>query len=803
MSSLSGPSVDTFSDASALFVNRFIKTDTATPDETEAVDYRRWKEQNLQGEKTNAANRLREIQVEERRAADRRTLLKVKEEGWQCCIDSSNRDTNLYPNASAFTINMGQTFQNVIRARLISLEFPNVLNVVNKGNNTITWINLEDIDLDFPVYSVTIPVGTYNYKTLETQLNTMLHSSDLKRRNGLGTPHFFIVTLDRETDKVSFSSIIPQATGKDPLQTIQNSNRVRMTAKNHGFVTGDVVRVIGVQGSVGGIKAEELNGAFTIQVPVIAGVSSPDFFDYEIANVARGAVDNLSGGGSAVQIGKEAPFQFTFQNDQTNASPLLGFPSENSALPIPDSFLQSYVATIDQVIVGETTLIVAQAHGLVEGDRIYLNNFVVSPSIYNAAAHKGEFYVNRVISPDVFEIDFATTYITDVSTAFIGTRILIMYLPAHGFNRIVEFSTLPNNTGCRVVTLFPHNVVVGQTLFIRATLYSTLDFAGAFVVTAIVDDDDFQVSPCLTTNGNTIVSMVASADGATTPATTLVTTISAHGYSTGDTIHIEATGLTLPLKVTSVVVTKVVSDTSFTIDGAPEPLGAFDIPLNGLTGDGIMHDGQLLSHQDLTLYNASAVGGFIERDLNSTLFTVRRVLSPDFLAFTVKTGYSTYIDRGGGSMRISSLLHGWRGTQSNDQLTGAVYRPMALTGDSYCFLRVPSLGKYSSLINTGTVNNILSKVQLTSPPVTTLFNTAVSGTLEFRDGPLPTLSTIDFQWVDKNGDELDFGHFQWSCVLEFVTLNAANDYNYQPVRVYVPDPVDRIEWSRGSSLGAT
>lgn len=788
MNSLSGPKVDTFSDASALFVNRFVKEDVDVPNEDQAVDFRRWKEQQLQDESSTGAARLREQEQETQRDADRKSMRKVREESWQCCVDSGDRDMNVYARPSAFSINMGQTFQNVVRARLISLEFPNVLNVVNKGNCTLTWVNLEDVDLDFPVYSISIPVGTYNYKTLETQLNNQLHSSDLKRRNGTGTPHFFLVKLDGDTDKVSFSSIVPQATGDNPIQALKDTNKVRVTAKSHGLVTGDVVRVLGAQGALGGISAAELNGSFVISVPVINGVSSKDLFDYEVANVSRGATSNTPGGGKSVQIGKEAPFQFTFQRDPTNASPLLGFPPENSSTLLDaGSFLQTQTVLVNEVITGETTLIVAQGHGLDVGDRIYLNNFIVSPSIYNSITHRGEFFVHRVISPDVFEIDFATTHITDISLASIGTRVVTMYLPNHGFNRIVELTTAPEGT--RVVSLLPHNVALGQTLFIRCPDNA---FTGAFVVTEILDDDQFIARTVLTTNGISILSQIVDpADS----SSLIITTAANHGFSAGDVAPLSATALTVPLDISSVVVTKAVSDTSFSVnlEGLPgASLGTFTLP-----PEMEIREGMLMSNQDFTLYNVSAVGGFTERDLNGNLFSVRKVFSPDYFAFTCRSGFSTFFDLGGGpAMRINSLVHGWRGTQANDQATGAVYRPIALTGDSYCFLRVPSLGKHSTIINTGPVNNILGKVQLTSPPVTTVFNTAVSGSLEFRDGPLPTLSTIDFQWVDKRGVELDFGKFQWSCVLEIVTLNTVNTYNFQPVRIYLPDPVEQISLAR-------
>ena len=143
-------------------------------------------------------------------------------------VDSKHRDTALYPDASDFVISWGRTFQNVKSMKLVSLEFPNVVQAIGPHNNTIQWINYEDNDLPepFPIYSVSVRPGSYSLDQLGIELTALLKT--VKRRGGMDGAqyHSFIVETDVDTDFVSFTSIIAKPVEKQPITTVSGSNRI-------------------------------------------------------------------------------------------------------------------------------------------------------------------------------------------------------------------------------------------------------------------------------------------------------------------------------------------------------------------------------------------------------------------------------------------------------------------------------------------------------------------------------------------------------------------------------------------------
>ncbi len=69
-------------------------------------------------------------------------------------VDSRYRDTNKYPKQNDFIAFLGKTFFNVKKIEMISSEIPNVDQTIKElpielKNNTISWQNEEDIDLNF------------------------------------------------------------------------------------------------------------------------------------------------------------------------------------------------------------------------------------------------------------------------------------------------------------------------------------------------------------------------------------------------------------------------------------------------------------------------------------------------------------------------------------------------------------------------------------------------------------------------------------------------------------------------------
>ena len=191
-------------------------------------------------------------------------------------IDSRHRDAIAYPNVSDFYIYTPKSFNNVVEIQLLSLEMPNVDSAINPSNNALYWINEEDVDIGFPVYTTVVKTGSYSTDTLKAEMNSILHSVNIKRRGGTGVPHYFIVDINRETSFVNFTSIIPTQTGTNPFRTIAGSGVITVTQMGHGYKTGETIYIIGAIGRIGGVDSANVNGAQFITV------LSPDSYKFEI-----------------------------------------------------------------------------------------------------------------------------------------------------------------------------------------------------------------------------------------------------------------------------------------------------------------------------------------------------------------------------------------------------------------------------------------------------------------------------------------------------------------------------------------
>ena len=77
-----------------------------------------------------------------------------KERASIVAIDSRDRDLINYPYVNDFKVFLGRIFRNVKSIELVSMEVANTEGVIREGvNDKIYWINSEDADLGFPIYS--------------------------------------------------------------------------------------------------------------------------------------------------------------------------------------------------------------------------------------------------------------------------------------------------------------------------------------------------------------------------------------------------------------------------------------------------------------------------------------------------------------------------------------------------------------------------------------------------------------------------------------------------------------------------
>ena len=271
---------------------------------------------------------------------------RVKEKITYVNVDSRDRNKILYPKSNFFKLFLGKTFYNVKSIRLASIEFPNTNAVINSSNNYIYWRNKEDINLDiingitrqYPIYQTPLRIGSYVATTIQTELiNKMI---TIKRLNQQGDYHYFTVTLDTDTDVVTFTSLIISQLPVNAIKVTVNTGVIRVTAPNHGYTTGETIYIVGAQ-TVGGIPVSELNTGHTIVV------INENTFEFEVKIKAAYTTE---GGGNSIRTGKIAPFQLLFGEYSNTVAQNIGYPLENSS-----ELIRTYIKSITNLYLVQIT----------------------------------------------------------------------------------------------------------------------------------------------------------------------------------------------------------------------------------------------------------------------------------------------------------------------------------------------------------------------------------------------------------------------------------------------------------------
>lgn len=274
-------------------------------------------------------------------------------------VDSRSRDKTLYPKPNNFNIFLDKTFYNVKKIKLVSLEFPNTDAVINSSNNTIYWRNEEDIINDitvsikgvtyYPVYSVTLRTGSYTASSLQTEIIKELNK--VRRTQGVqngslvtGIYHFFVVSLDINTDIVTFTSLIMSNLKNNPLSTTVGSGVITVTSQSHGYINDSNIYFYGLS-QTAGITNTTLNGFH-----LITRINN-DTFSFQV-NVQAGST--TTGGGNICQSGKQSPFQLLWGEYDTTVAQNIGYPLEDSSQLITtnvsslQNFFQMTINTVNE-----------------------------------------------------------------------------------------------------------------------------------------------------------------------------------------------------------------------------------------------------------------------------------------------------------------------------------------------------------------------------------------------------------------------------------------------------------------------
>jgi hypothetical protein len=237
----------------------------------------------------------------------------------------------------------------------------------------------------------------------------------------------------------------------------------------------------------------------------------------------------------------------------------------------------------------------------------------------------------------------------------------------------------------------------------------------------------------------------------------LIQTTLPHLFNTGDSTRISNTN-TSPNIDENYIVTKISNDT-------------FKITATTLTNIPLIVTGIIGLNNNFYLYGATDVGGIPKANINGNYFSVRDILDINTFTFMINNVYcSSYEQGGGNSVFISSLRHGFSGTQTNTR-NALLNRSINLEGENYAFLTCPQL---NTMNNTGTVTNIFARITLSNSPGFMCFD-FLSNPKEFDTVPLNKLSELEFSVVNYDGSYYAFNDLDFSFCLEITEVIDQTD----------------------------
>jgi hypothetical protein len=787
---------------------------------------------------------------------------KTKEILTYVSIDSRDRDKLLYKKPSYFKIFLGKTFYNVKTIRLASIEFPNTNAVINTANHHIHWRNKEDITEDtinaitkaYPEYIVQLRTGSYVSASLQTEISNKV--SLVKRKDNLGSYHYFLVSLDIDTDVVTFTSLILTQLTNNPLQSSVNTGIIVVTAPNHGFSNGEYIYIVGAQ-TLAGIQSSTINTKQKITV------LNPNTFIFEV-NV--NASQTLTGGGNTLKTGKIAPFQLLFGEHSTTVAQNIGYPLENSSELINTyiksitNLYQAVITTVEENFFKETSDFLGNVC------MVYSSN--VSPNIDGACI------ITRVLSTTSFLVSINSKLLLE---SYNSGQIVFN-------NKTFNIKSISNyqSNNILITTFTKHNYTLNNinTRITLSETNTTPNLDETFSLIYVFQDTSFVISGFLPSGGESINNTIGSGGiiSRYNPLTTYIVPITNviistdtitlscpnHNLHIGDSVMIKNLLTSPPIANISYSIYAIPSSNSIVINTSIKTFnnesilnetaylssGLFTVsfPNHGFnkiisiqnttgTPSGQTY-GNLLSlqtqlphnfinnqlirftqtnstpsidnsyyvtvtsedtlvipysypiissgtsgivgfDQKFYLYDAINVGGISETNINSKEFTVRDIIDQDTFTFYNQGSFATSIEKGGGgNLYISSLIHGFKGQQTNTK-NNVLNRSINLQGENYSFLCSPQL---STMLNTGKVNDIFARISLSESPGSMVF-TYLSNPKNFDTVPLNSLEELEFSILNYDGTSYEFNDLDYSFTLEIIEIqDVIDNFNFSSKR---------------------
>jgi len=236
-----------------------------------------------------------------------------------------------FPNSNKFKYNLGRTFTNIKKIRLLSTEIPNTQKMIrsspiNKKNNIIYWQNIDDGNY---IYNVEITPGNYTTDTLGTEIQKNINTIPRYNQNNTNNTtiiylndHYVTVDINQNTNIFSISFfttiILSGSISKSTYTFTDGFNRIIVNHPNHKLNTGDSV-VINNAIDTEAIPASALNGTFTIE-----SVVDSDHYQIKLNKYNASGTIAVTGGGQAITLLKPLLTRLLFNYPNTIGT-LLGF----------------------------------------------------------------------------------------------------------------------------------------------------------------------------------------------------------------------------------------------------------------------------------------------------------------------------------------------------------------------------------------------------------------------------------------------------------------------------------------------
>lgn len=356
-----------------------------------------------------------------------------------------------------------------------------------------------------------------------------------------------------------------------------------------------------------------------------------------------------------------------------------------------------------------TRIVTDVPHKMSKGDVITINNLRSTPRL------TGEYTIYSVITSTSFliQVSLVNLDFSNSINPYVGTGFITVSFPSHNFNSILN---IQNGT---VFNLIDNQ---NNTVPIQPIIITTLNPHKLVVgnVVRLSGTKPTYVNGILTTG------VEPSLDGGGYVV---------HSVDSSDTFSI--------VKVSGT------SDSFTAITPAP------------------IISGRLGLNNDFYLYDVEDIGGISKTMINNKLFSVRDIIDENTFTFIAPNVYANFIETGGGSnVHISSLKHGFNPIQQNTK-NNVLTRSINLQGEDYCFLTCPQL---DTMLNTGNVSNIFSRISLDQPPGYVCFK-YLSNPKHFNIMPLDKLSELEFSIVNYDGSLYDFNDLDYSFTLQITEVS--------------------------------